>query len=93
MLPLSKIEEAGMVMDAILHEKLKTVFSDNGYVIYDEAVEDQLEIDSLQFLSIMCDIESQFDIEIPDEKVMISQLGTLDQIINVVRDGLKLKEH
>ena len=81
MLPLSKIEEAGMVMDAILHEKLKTVFSDNGYVIYDEAVEDQLEIDSLQFLSIMCDIESQFDIEIPDEFLV--------DVVKMVEDILK----
>ena len=83
MLPLSKIEEAGMVMDAILHEKLKTVFSDNGYVIYDEAVEDQLEIDSLQFLSIMCDIE------IPDEFLVADNLDTYNDVVKMVEDILK----
>ncbi len=78
-----------MVMDAILHEKLKTVFSDNGYVIYDEAVEDQLEIDSLQFLSIMCDIESQFDIEIPDEFLVADNLDTYNDVVKMVEDILK----
>ena len=78
-----------MVMDAILHEKLKMVFSDNGYVIYDEAVEDQLEIDSLQFLSIMCDIESQFDIEIPDEFLVADNLDTYNDVVKMVEDILK----
>ena len=53
----------------------------------------ELGMSSMAFIQMVVEIEETFDIEIPDEKVMISQLGTLDQIINVVRDGLKLKEH
>ena len=53
----------------------------------------ELGMSSMAFIQMVVEIEETFDIEIPDEKVMISQMGTLDQIIDVVREGLKLKEH
>ena len=52
-------------------------------------MEDLLEIDSLQFLSIMCDIESQFDIEIPDEFLVADNLDTYNDVVKMVEDILK----
>ena len=77
-----------MAMDAALHEKLRIIFSDNGYPIYDETVDDQLEIDSLQFLSVMCDIESRFDIEIPDEFLIADNLGAYNDVAKMIESVL-----
>lgn len=52
----------------------------------------ELGMSSMAFIQIVVELEETFDIEIPDEKLMMSQMGTLDQIINVVWDALKLKE-
>lgn len=47
---------------------------------------------SIIFIQIVVDLEETFDIEVPDEKLLMAEMGTLNKIINVVQDSLKSKE-
>ena len=74
-----------------IQEKLKMIFAGNGYIVYDDEVNEKLEVDSLQFLSILCDIESQFDIAIPDEFLINDDLCSYNDVMNMVTAALKGK--
>lgn len=44
----------------------------------------ELGLDSLSFVKIIVDLEDNFEIEIPDEKLIISEMNTVNKIIEVV---------
>lgn len=50
-----------------MEKKLREIFADNGYFVYEGEEETQLQLDSLQFISIICDIENEFDLSVPEE--------------------------
>jgi acyl carrier protein len=63
---------------------LKTIFAVNGYQINGKEEDWQLELDSLQFISIICDIENKFDIEIPENFLTGEGLDSYTDILNMV---------
>lgn len=48
-------------------------------------------MNSIIFIHIVVDLEETFDIEIPDEKLIMTEMDTLNKIINVVKNSLKSK--
>ena len=45
-------------------------------------------MDSILFISIVVAMEETFGIEIPDEKLLITEMGTLNKMIGVVSTAL-----
>lgn len=52
----------------------------------------ELGMTSIIFIQIVVDLEKIFDIEIPDEQLIMTEMGTLNRIINVVQELLRIKE-
>lgn len=73
-------------MNEKIREKLMNIFKENGYLVDAENECVQLELDSLQFISILCDIENDFDISIPDEYLSGNGLNTFWDFLEVVRN-------
>lgn len=53
----------------------------------------KLGMTSIVFIQIVVSLEETFDIEIPDEKLIMTEMGTVNKIINVVKEVLKSKEY
>ena len=45
-------------------------------------------IDSISFIQIVVALEDNFEIEIPDEKLMLEEMGTFNKITMVVASAL-----
>lgn len=46
----------------------------------------ELGVDSLLFIKIIVAIEEEFECEIPDEKLLISEMNTVNKIIGILQD-------
>lgn len=57
---------------------------------YDEELM-QLGVDSISFIQIVVNLEDVFEIEIPDEKLLMEEMGTFNKIITVVTTVLNAK--
>ena len=63
-----------------------------GIKLNNENVEDnlsQIGMDSIKFIQIVVALEESFEIEVPDEKLLITAMGTLNQMIDVVSTALQ----
>lgn len=73
----------------IVEKELLKVFGDTGLFIDDQDIllQDYF-LDSLMFISIIVGIEEAFNIELPDDMLLIQNLGTfntlLDRIVSIV---------
>ncbi len=54
-------------MNQQLITKLREIFENNGVTIYEENLEHEIDYDSLQFVSILADLEAEFNFEFPEE--------------------------
>ncbi len=50
-----------------------------------------LGISSIMFISIVVDIEEKYNIEIPDEYLLFTEIGTVNKIIDIVTSVMKEK--
>ena len=46
----------------------------------------EIGVDSLLFIRIIVAIEEEFECEIPDEKLLISEMNTVNKIIGILQD-------
>lgn len=49
---------------------------------------DDLGMDSITFISIIIDIEDKFNIVIPDEKLLLEEFRTFENVLNIVSELL-----
>ena len=59
-----------------IQNKLIDIFENTGICINREDTEELLDLDSLHYISIICEIENEFDVEIPDEMLSRNPLET-----------------
>ena len=45
-------------------------------------------MDSIAFIKIIVEIETAFDVDYPDDKLLIAESGTLKQISSIVEEAL-----
>ena len=45
------------------------------------------EIDSITFISLVLDLEAEFNIEIPDEYLLMSVFSSVDNIVSIIETG------
>ena len=50
----------------------------------------QLGMDSLKFISIVVTLEENFDMEVPDEYLLMTELNTVRKLVKVVSETLGL---
>lgn len=71
---------------------ISDVFSDRGFdneiVDYLDLIED-CGLDSLTFISLIVEIESVFDITIPDDIILMENFRTIDKVVNIIEKILK----
>ncbi len=64
--------------------QMKLIFAQNGYEIEQGSEMEQLALDSLQFLSILCDLENEFGVSIPDEYLSGEGINTFADIVELI---------
>ena len=80
-----------------IKEKIINIVNDNienvDIIGHEQTDEDLslLGMDSIKFISIVVALEGAFEIEVPDEKLLITEMGTLNKIISVVSTALEKK--
>ena len=72
-----------------MEQRLRVIFERNGYPIIEGEENVQLRLDSLQFISIMCDVENEFEVAVPDELLTGKDLDTFNDILEAVRELCK----
>lgn len=77
-----------------LIELISELFKDKGFDIdiieYVDLIDD-LGMDSITFISIVVEIESQFDIEISDDMLLLENFKCVDDIVSIVESALSRK--
>ena len=68
-------------------EVLSTVIND---ISFDEKKYDEdlsaIGIDSIAFIAIIVALEEEFDCEIPDEKLLVSEMNTVNKIYEILKE-------
>ena len=73
-------------MDDIL-QKLKDTLVRIGIVLDDNFSDDVLTeciVDSVEFVSLLAELEDEFDIEFPDEYIDYSIIGSVEYLMSVI---------
>ncbi len=75
-----------------IENTLTNIFEENGIFIDDKTIllSDYFP-DSLTFVNIIIGIEEAFDIELPDEMLLIENLGTFDDLLERVSHEMERK--
>lgn len=60
-------------------------------VIQEDCDLSQIGMDSITFIHVIVALEEEFNIEIPDEKLLISEMNTVSKIEDVISDVLNTK--
>ena len=71
--------------------KFITVMNECGFDIREETMDEELQYDSLQFVSTMVSFEDAFGIEIPDQYLSAEGLDNARDMFNLVLELLELK--
>lgn len=86
-----------MTTDEIKTEVIQLIFDlfkDNGFdadiIEYADLVDD-MGMDSIMFISSVIELESKFDIEVPDDMLLMENFKKLNDIVAVVENRLASK--
>lgn len=75
-------------------ELISKLFEDKGFDIdileYVDLIDD-LGMDSITFISIVVEVEACFDIEIPDDMLLMDNFKNVDNIANIIANELNSK--
>ena len=75
-------------------ELISELFKDKGFDIdiieYVDLIDD-LGMDSITFISIVVEIEAHFDIEVPDDMLLLENFKCVDDIVSIVKNELSKK--
>ena len=74
------------IVKTIIIEQLKV--DENKIKLLPDMDLKDIGMDSIKFIKLIVEIESAFDIEYPDDKLLITESGMLKQIVNIVNSCL-----
>ena len=69
-------------------EKLKHVLENCGMMFYDNELDELTDIDSLQFITTICEIEETFSIELHDDILKFENFYNINKIASFVLDAI-----
>lgn len=67
-----------------IDERILRVLSENGVDVSLNDWEEELDLDSIQFVSIIVELETEFLIEIPDKYLAVSELPTVSHFKKLI---------
>lgn len=67
-----------------INERIKECIEDNGIIVLEDGSFDN--IDSINFISAIISIESEFDIEFPEEYLLMSTFCDFDNVVLIVNE-------
>ncbi|WP_313640717.1 phosphopantetheine-binding protein [Paenibacillus sp.] len=67
-----------------LYTSLLKMFDENGIVLDPNNDHEDLSLDSLQFVSLIVSIESEYDISIPDDSLSIAKFSCFADFYNLI---------
>lgn len=70
-------------MNTELINKIKAIFEENGLPVYEDDLNEEIEYDSIQFVSIIADIEAAFSIQFPEEILSSEELNTVRDFYDI----------
>ena len=73
-----------------IRDELKNIFEQKGVYISYDANDEELLLDSLQFISIIVDVEKTFNVEIDDSYFVQNKLHTFNSFVTLVSKLLNL---
>lgn len=76
-------------MSKNIYNEVKRIFEQNGIFVYEEEGIEKLELDSLQFVSSIADLETQFSIQIPDELLNDENLNSMQDFCKLIEELVK----
>ena len=75
-------------------ELISELFKDKGFDIdileYVDLIDD-LGMDSITFISIVVEVETHFNIEVPDDMLLMDNFKKVDNIVNIIMNELDSK--
>ncbi len=71
-----------------MEEKLLQIFSELGLYIDDTEYNEELDIDSITFITLVARVEDDFKIRIPDDKFSYEQLSSFRKFMIVINEIL-----
>ena len=75
-------------------ELISELFKDKGFDIdiieYADLIDD-FGMDSITFISIVVEIEAHFDIEVPDDMLLLENFKSADDIVSIVENEISKK--
>ena len=78
-----------------LSNLIKVVFQNQGFdsdLIEDLDFIEDLGMDSMTFISMVIEIEQYFDIEVPDDCLLMEKFSNITQIITIIEAELSKKD-
>lgn len=66
------------------HEILEKVFSEAGLFLTEEDYDEELQIDSLQFITLVVGVEKAFSIEIDENHYIDNSLKTFNDFLKIL---------
>lgn len=73
-------------------KRLFDIFEQKGIFLSSDEKNDELELDSIQFISIIVDIENVFNLSFPDNVFISNNLKTFNQFIEEIQHLLNAHE-
>lgn len=86
-----------MITETIKQEVIELIsdlFKDKGIdidIIEYVDLADDLGMDSIIFISIVVELEAHFDIEVPDDMLLLEKFRCVDDIVSIVENELSKK--
>ncbi len=71
---------------------LKEIFEGKGIFISEDAYEEPMFLESLQFVAIIIDIEEEFSIQIPDEYYLMNKLVSFHDFCEMIQTLLETED-
>ena len=73
---------------------ISTLFKNKGFEVeiieYADLIND-LGMDSITFISMVVEIEAYFNMEVPDDYLLMEKFKTVDDIVKIIEEGILLK--
>lgn len=72
-------------------EKLMEIFSKIGVLISDTDIDEEIKLDSIQHISVIVEIEDEFNIDVDDDYLVRGKLRTLGDYEKMIEESLIVK--
>ena len=74
--------------NVLVKSRLEKLLNESGIQFDREKLDESLELDSLHYISIICEIENEFEIEVSDEVLLENKLESFNDFIKLIEGDI-----